>query len=111
MEEIGASGGYAVKLREYNYQCGSYQVSGISCCHVMVAISYYYGRAAVKDQVTEFVHNSLTKSAYMQTYVGMILPVPDQKRWQEVLVCIIIPGYTELMNPPPHSVQPGRPKK
>ncbi|KAK3184975.1 hypothetical protein Dsin_032261 [Dipteronia sinensis] len=47
----------------------------------------------------------------MQTYVGVIHPIPDQKRWPEVPVCIMSPGYTELMNPPPRSVQPSRPKK
>ncbi|KAK3198161.1 hypothetical protein Dsin_021576 [Dipteronia sinensis] len=108
---LGASGGYAVKLREYNCQCDSWQVSGIPCCHVMAVISHYYGRGAVKDKVAEFVHSSLTKSAYMQIYVCMSHPIPDQKRWPEVPVCIMILGYTKLMNPPPHSVQPGRPKK
>ncbi|KAK2649302.1 hypothetical protein Ddye_016791 [Dipteronia dyeriana] len=106
-----ASGGYVVKLREFNCECGSWQVSGIPCCRAVAAISHYCGRAAVKDKVAEFVHNSLTKSAYMQAYVGMIHPIPDQKRWLEVPTCIMNPGVTELMNPPPRSIQPGRPKK
>ncbi|KAK1577818.1 hypothetical protein Q3G72_025104 [Acer saccharum] len=110
-ELLGESGGYAVKLKEYNCQCGSWQVSGIPCCHAMATISHYCGRAAVKDKVAEFVHSSLTKTAYMQTYVGMIHPVPDQKRWPEVPACILIPGHTDHINPPPRTVQPGRPKK
>ncbi|KAI9157681.1 hypothetical protein LWI28_026251 [Acer negundo] len=110
-ELLGANGGYAVKLREYNCQCGSWQVSGIPYCHAMTAISHYCGRAAVKDKVAEFVHISLTKSAYMQTYVGMIHPILDQKRWLEVPACILIPGHTEHMNPPPRTVQHGRPNK
>ncbi|TXG64419.1 hypothetical protein EZV62_011413 [Acer yangbiense] len=110
-ELLGASGGYAVKIREYNRQCGSWQVSGIPCCHVMAAISHYCGRAAVKDKVVEFVHSSLTKSAYMQTYVGMIHPIPDQKRWPEVPTCILIPGHTKHIDSPTRIVQPGRLKK
>ncbi|KAK1582115.1 hypothetical protein Q3G72_011980 [Acer saccharum] len=46
----------------------------------MAAISHYCGRAAVKDKVAEFIYSSPTKSAYMQTYVGMIHPIPDQRR-------------------------------
>ncbi|KAK1582911.1 hypothetical protein Q3G72_019481 [Acer saccharum] len=110
-ELLSASGGYAVKLREYNCQCGSWQANGIPCCHAMTVISHYYGRAAVKDKVAEFIHRSLTKSAYMQTYVGMIHPIPDQKRWPEVPACILIPRHTKHMNPPPHIVQLGKPKK
>ncbi|KAK1558265.1 hypothetical protein Q3G72_000509 [Acer saccharum] len=110
-ELLGASEGYAVKLREYNCQCGSWQVSEILYCHAMAAISHYCGRVAVKDKVAKFVHSSLTKSAYMQTYISMIHPIPDQKRWPEVLACILIPGHTEHFNPPPRTVQPGRPKK
>ncbi|KAK2634534.1 hypothetical protein Ddye_029326 [Dipteronia dyeriana] len=85
-ELIGASGGYVVKLREFNCECGSWQVSGIPCC----------GRAAMKDNVAEFVHSSLTRSAYIQTYVSMIHPIPDQKRWPEVPACIMNPGVTNL---------------
>ncbi|TXG57600.1 hypothetical protein EZV62_015429 [Acer yangbiense] len=103
-ELLGASGGYAVKLREYN-------LSGIPCCYAMATISHYCGRAAMKDKVAKFVHSSLTNNAYMQTYVGMILPIPDQKRWPEVPACISIIGHTEHMNPPPRTVQPGKPKK
>ncbi|KAK1553838.1 hypothetical protein Q3G72_004277 [Acer saccharum] len=110
-ELLDVSGGYVVKLKEYNCQCGSWQVSEIPCCHAMATISHYCGRAAVKDKVAKFVHSSLTNSAYMQTYVGMIHPILNQKRWPEVPACILIPGHIEHMNPPPRIVQPGRPKK
>ncbi|KAK2662276.1 hypothetical protein Ddye_000850 [Dipteronia dyeriana] len=39
-ELIGACGVYAVKLREYNCACGSWQVSGIPCCHAMATINH-----------------------------------------------------------------------
>ncbi|KAK1591398.1 hypothetical protein Q3G72_007095 [Acer saccharum] len=82
--------GYAVKLGEYSCQCGSWQVSGIPCRHAMAAISYHCGKAAVKDKISVYVHQSLTKSAYMQTYNGMIHPILDPKRWPEVPACILV---------------------
>ncbi|KAK2651518.1 hypothetical protein Ddye_011374 [Dipteronia dyeriana] len=105
------NGGHAVKLKEYNCAYGNWQVSRIPCCHDMTTISHYCGRAVVKDKVDELVHNSLTKSAYMQTYVGIVQLIPDQKRRSKVPECIMISGYTMLMNPPPCTIQPDRPKK
>ncbi|TXG59801.1 hypothetical protein EZV62_014374 [Acer yangbiense] len=92
----------AVKLREYTCACGRWQINGIPCCHAMAAISHYCGRDAVKDKVVEFVHQSLTKSAYMHTYRSMIHPLPDQTMWPDV--------GTHQIIPPPLHVQPGRPK-
>ncbi|TXG51121.1 hypothetical protein EZV62_023645 [Acer yangbiense] len=78
----------------------------------MAAISHYCARAAVKeDKVVKFVHSRLTKSAYLQTYVGMLHPIPNRNRWPEVPPCIMVPGISEFMNPPPRTVQPGKPKK
>ncbi|KAK2647227.1 hypothetical protein Ddye_022422 [Dipteronia dyeriana] len=100
-ELLGPNEGYAVKLGEYRCQCGSWQVSGIPCRHA---------KAAVKDKVSEYVHQCLTKSASMQTYSGTIHPIPDQKRWPEVPAYLLIEGQTEHIYPPPSTVQPGRPK-
>ncbi|TXG53072.1 hypothetical protein EZV62_022241 [Acer yangbiense] len=91
-------------------RCGSWQVRGIPCRHAMAAISHHCGKAVVKDKVSEYVHQSLTKSAYMQTYRGMIHLIPDQKRWPEVHTCILIEGQTEHIDLPPCTVQPGKPK-
>ncbi|KAK2663874.1 hypothetical protein Ddye_002448 [Dipteronia dyeriana] len=60
-ELLSASEGYTVKLREYNYECGNWQVSEILHCHAMAAISYYCGRVAIKDNMVEFVHISLAR--------------------------------------------------
>ncbi|KAK2651706.1 hypothetical protein Ddye_011562 [Dipteronia dyeriana] len=49
-----------------------------------------------------YVQQCLTKSAYMQTYKGMIHPLPDQKMWPEIEAGEVLP--------PPFEVQPGRPK-
>ncbi|KAK3193062.1 hypothetical protein Dsin_024372 [Dipteronia sinensis] len=109
-ELLGPNEGYVVKLSEYSCQCGSWQVSGIPCRHAMAVISHYCGKAAVKDKVSEYVHQSLTKSAYIQTYTGMIHPIPNQNRWPEVPACTLIEGQTEHIDPPSSTVQPGRPK-
>ncbi|TXG64295.1 hypothetical protein EZV62_011289 [Acer yangbiense] len=109
-EILGPNEGYAVNLGEYSYQCGSWQVSVIPCRHAMVAISHHCGKVEVKETVNKYVHQSLTKSAYLQTYQGMIHPIPDQKRWLEVPHCLLIEGQTEHIDPPPRIVQLGRPK-
>ncbi|KAK1581906.1 hypothetical protein Q3G72_010107 [Acer saccharum] len=62
-ELLGPNEGYTVKLGKYNCQCGSWQVSGIHCRHVMAAISHHCGKATVKDKMSEYIHKSLTKSA------------------------------------------------
>ncbi|KAK1563247.1 hypothetical protein Q3G72_024729 [Acer saccharum] len=79
-----------------------WQISGIPCPHAMAAISHNCGKEALRDMVPKYVHQSLTKSAYMQTYRGMIHPVPNQKIWLEIEANEVLP--------PPIQVQPGRPK-
>ncbi|KAK3226763.1 hypothetical protein Dsin_006625 [Dipteronia sinensis] len=107
-ELLGPTGGYGVKLREYSCQCGYWQMSEIPCTHAMAAISHYCGKSVMKDKISDFVHQSLSKSAYLQTYRGMIHPIPDQKRWPKVPACLPIEGQTEHLIPPPRTVQPGR---
>ncbi|TXG60499.1 hypothetical protein EZV62_015072 [Acer yangbiense] len=105
--------GYVVKLSEYSCQCSTWQVSEIPCRHAIAAISHHCGKAAIKDKVSAYVHQSLTKSAYMQTYNGMIHPIPDQKRWPKVPACILVEDiltttliphehlrFLNLINPP-----------
>ena len=101
-ELLGPDGTFAVKLREYHCGCGSWQISGIPCPHAMAAISHSCGTQSLKDWVPNFVHQSLSKSAYIQTYRGMIHPLPDQKMWPPI-------EKAELL-PPPYQTQPGRPK-
>ncbi|KAK1563292.1 hypothetical protein Q3G72_025538 [Acer saccharum] len=101
-EILGQDGTFAVKLKQYNCGCGSWQISGIPCPHAMAAISHNCGKESLRDMVPRYVHQSLTKSAYMQTYKGMIHPVPDQKMWPEIVADEVLP--------PPIHVQPGRPK-
>ncbi|TXG60592.1 hypothetical protein EZV62_015165 [Acer yangbiense] len=63
-ELLGPTEGYGVKLMEYSCQCGYWQISGIPCSHAMTAISHYYGKS-VMQKITDFVHQSLSKSAYL----------------------------------------------
>ncbi|KAK1584454.1 hypothetical protein Q3G72_033171 [Acer saccharum] len=65
-------------------KASSWQINGIPCPHAMAAISHNCGKEALRDMVPRYVHQSLTKSAYMQTYRGMIHLVPDQKIWPEI---------------------------
>ncbi|KAK2634223.1 hypothetical protein Ddye_029015 [Dipteronia dyeriana] len=101
-ELLCPDGSYAIKLRQYNCGCGSWQISGIPCCHAMAAISHSYGRDPVKDKVVAFVHQSLSKSVYIQIYMGMIHPIHDQKMWP------YLEGLKLIL--PPFETQPGRPK-
>ncbi|KAK3228869.1 hypothetical protein Dsin_000750 [Dipteronia sinensis] len=101
-ELLGPTGTYGVKLKEFTCQCGSWQISGVPCSHAMAVISHAYGRDAIKNRVDEFVHQSLTKSAYVQTYKSMIYPFSDLTMWLEV--------HTAHLIPPLLHATPGMPK-
>ncbi|KAK3224181.1 hypothetical protein Dsin_011206 [Dipteronia sinensis] len=99
-ELMGPTRTYGVKLKEFTCRCGCWQISGVPCSHSMTTISHACGRDALKDRVAEFVHQSLTKSAYVQTYQSMIHPFPDLTMWPEVQAAHLIP--------PPLHATPGR---
>ncbi|KAI9178486.1 hypothetical protein LWI28_027138 [Acer negundo] len=69
-----------------------------------------YQSTSVTQKIPDFVHQSLSKSAYLQTYKGMIHPLPDQKKWPEVSACVMIQGQTEHLISPPRTVQPSKPR-
>ncbi|KAK2638225.1 hypothetical protein Ddye_026020 [Dipteronia dyeriana] len=48
-ELLGPDGTFPMKLKEYYCGCGSWQISGIPCPHVMATISYSCGRRSLKD--------------------------------------------------------------
>ena len=67
-----------VKLNDFWCQCGSWQINGIPCKHAMRYInSERYDSAA-------YVHLSLTKEAYLQTYTSMIHLIPNEALWPKV---------------------------
>ncbi|KAL5787846.1 hypothetical protein ACOSP7_004795 [Xanthoceras sorbifolium] len=45
---------------------------GVSCSHALAEISHYLQH---RDGIVEFVHPSLTKTAFQQTYASMIHPI------------------------------------
>ncbi|TXG57121.1 hypothetical protein EZV62_018434 [Acer yangbiense] len=101
-ELIEYSTTYVVKLGSFTCDCGAWQISGVPCSHAMAGISHFFGMVGVSDQISDYIHPSLTKTAFLNTYINMIHPIPDQSRWPQVASASIIP--------PPIKRQPGRPK-
>ncbi|KAK2656891.1 hypothetical protein Ddye_009943 [Dipteronia dyeriana] len=62
-------------LRRYAYMVNQSNpestMSGIPCTYAMDAINHYCGKSVMKDNISDFVHQSLSKSAYLQTYRGL----------------------------------------
>ncbi|KAK2648954.1 hypothetical protein Ddye_016443 [Dipteronia dyeriana] len=77
-------------------------ISGIPYPHAMATISHNYGREALRDMVPKYVYQSLTKSAYIQTFMSMIHPLLDKKMWSEIEADEVLSSSFQ--------VQLGRPK-
>ncbi|KAK3185089.1 hypothetical protein Dsin_032375 [Dipteronia sinensis] len=58
-EVLGPDGSYVVKLRQYSYGCGSWQITNIPCSHAMTDISPSYGRDSLKDKEPNQPHSSV----------------------------------------------------
>ncbi|KAK2655424.1 hypothetical protein Ddye_008476 [Dipteronia dyeriana] len=97
-ELLGETRAYLTKLRLVNCKCGVWQVSGIPCSHAFVESGLY----SQINRVADFVHPSLTKSAFLQTYGQMINPIPDRYVWPEITITTVLP--------PPLKTQSGKPK-
>ncbi|KAK3190003.1 hypothetical protein Dsin_029564 [Dipteronia sinensis] len=68
----------------------------------MAGISQFSGMVGVRDKISDYIHPSLTKIAFLNTYSNMIHNIPDQSWWLQVAAAYVIP--------PPIIRQPGRPK-
>ncbi|KAK1572231.1 hypothetical protein Q3G72_029394 [Acer saccharum] len=86
-ELLGETRAYLAKLRLGTCECGVWQVSGISCSHALARIGHY----SQINRVTDFVHPSLTKSAFLQTYGLMIHHIPDRCVWLEITTTSVLP--------------------
>lgn len=64
-----------VQFNKAKYECGAWQLSGIPCKHAMACISYK-GIGLVP-----YVHNGLTTTTYIHTYVCMVHPIPNELVW------------------------------
>ncbi|KAL5857477.1 hypothetical protein ACOSQ3_004935 [Xanthoceras sorbifolium] len=71
-ELLGETRAYVAKLNLRSCECGVWQISGVSCSHALAEISHYLQH---RDGIVEFVHPSLTKTAFQQTYASMIHPI------------------------------------
>ncbi|KAI9174078.1 hypothetical protein LWI28_011645 [Acer negundo] len=58
--------------------CGYWTVSGIPCKHAMAVVT------TTRRQGYEFVHQYLSKEAYVKTYSNIIHPIPDESLWPEI---------------------------
>ncbi|KAL5794792.1 hypothetical protein ACOSP7_003386 [Xanthoceras sorbifolium] len=76
---------YIVRLDLKTCDCRSWKISGIPCKYVMAVIT------ATRRQRHEFVHNYLSKEAYLRTYSNIIHPIPHQSNWPEMTFNKVLP--------------------
>ncbi|KAL0461376.1 UNVERIFIED_CONTAM: hypothetical protein Slati_0025200 [Sesamum latifolium] len=77
-----------------------WQISGVPWKHAMSCIHH------IREELTDFIHSYLTKKAYLDTYSGMISPIPQESRWREVENIDNHP----IIQPPKLKILRGRPK-
>ncbi|KAL5865417.1 hypothetical protein ACOSQ3_002931 [Xanthoceras sorbifolium] len=93
---------YVTKLIQFSCECGVWQLSGVPCSHALVGIGHFSQVNTMSERVVDFVHPSLTRRAFMQTYAMMIHPIPDK--------CACLNIETPPLIPPPIKTLLWRPK-
>ncbi|TXG46980.1 hypothetical protein EZV62_026274 [Acer yangbiense] len=101
-EMLDLTRAYTAKLRDATCECGQWQISGVPCSHALAGIRNFYGMGGAKERLIDFIHPSLSKSAFETTYRSMIHPIPDLSTWADIDVQPVIP--------PPMKKKAGRPK-
>ncbi|KAL5844193.1 hypothetical protein ACOSQ4_010151 [Xanthoceras sorbifolium] len=101
-ELLGETRVYVTKLNQFSCECGVWQLSGLSCSHALAGIGHFSQVKTMSERVVDFVHPSLTRKAFMQTYARMIHPILDKFVWPDI--------ETPPLIPPPIKTLPGRPK-
>ncbi|KAK2652284.1 hypothetical protein Ddye_012140 [Dipteronia dyeriana] len=99
---MGLNRAYTAILQEKTYECGSWQISWVSCSHALAVIRHFYGMTGIKKGLTQFIHPRLSKSTFLRTYSFMISLIPDSCVWVNMEVAHI--------DPPPIKKKPDRPK-
>ncbi|KAK2658433.1 hypothetical protein Ddye_004966 [Dipteronia dyeriana] len=77
--------------REYE-MLGLTRISGVPCNHALTGIRHFYGMGVAKERLIDFVHPSLSKSAFVVTYRNMIHPIPNICAWVDVEVTHVDPS-------------------
>ncbi|KAK4422947.1 hypothetical protein Salat_1877300, partial [Sesamum alatum] len=90
---------YVVNLQERTCDCRVWDVSGIPCKHVALAIEHK------RNNIELYTDPSFHKSMYMKAYSQKIHGIPDSTFWPSSNV------YPTSILPPSIKRMPGRPKK
>ncbi|KAK1592097.1 hypothetical protein Q3G72_019436 [Acer saccharum] len=90
-EMLDLTGAYTAKLRDATCECGQWQISGVPCSHTLAGIKNFYGMGGAKERLINFIHPSLSKSAFETTYRSMIHPILDLSTWADIDVQPVIP--------------------
>ncbi|KAK2658141.1 hypothetical protein Ddye_011193 [Dipteronia dyeriana] len=101
-EMLGLTRAYTTKLQDASCECGQWQINGVPCSHALAGIRHFYGMGVANERLIDFVHPSLSKSAFVATYCSMIHPIPNICAWVDIEVAHV--------DPPPLIKKPGRPK-
>ncbi|TXG61100.1 hypothetical protein EZV62_012463 [Acer yangbiense] len=88
---------FIVNLLTQSYDCGLWELSGIPCKHALAII------AVKRSHGEDFMHQYLTKEAYLKTYKNVIHPIPDEAHWPHIQHNKVLPPMQKRM--------PGRLKK
>ncbi|XP_014496774.1 uncharacterized protein LOC106758355 [Vigna radiata var. radiata] len=88
---------FTVDLESQKCSCRKWKISGIPCCHAIVAMNYY------NEDPKNFIPSCFTRSTYEATYAAMIYPVNGQLLWEKTSFVDVLPPLIRKL--------PGRPKK
>ncbi|TXG61429.1 hypothetical protein EZV62_012792 [Acer yangbiense] len=101
-ELMGLNRPYTANLQEKTCECGAWQISGVPCSHALAGIRHFYGMGGINEGITQFIHPSLSKSAFLRSYSSMLSPIPD--------FCVWVDMEAATVDPPPIKNKLGKPK-
>ncbi|KAK2663453.1 hypothetical protein Ddye_002027 [Dipteronia dyeriana] len=77
-ELLGKTMTYVAKLGIFTCDCGVWPISGVPCSYAMASISHFSSMVAVRDKIGDYIHPSLTRTSFLNTYNNMIHHIIDQ---------------------------------